>query len=755
MDMSMTMPTATATATATGATPSSTMDMSGMSGMSGHDPAMPMTMDMSQMAMVFFQSVTSPLFAKAWTPAGPGAYAGTCIFLIVLATLHRVLIAVRNLVFETGPHGHRKLDPDEEEAAYMRRYGRSAGVLARIRRALHDNPFRIATETARAFSEVVVGGIGYLLPDGLHDGYSSFGCAVHEGISMGHKAEEKLFDHNVMDVDTEDSIRTAGMGRITLKGRERNFRGQEFDRYFFNRKFEEMQVVKEATTYLEILNYTDGRSLVESQALALGDDFYNFLTQEGVFAAPQVTTDVELIDGIRLIIQQDAKDEKTFSPDHISLPKDSYKTMMETFRLPLQALETSTVVGPFFWWAQHEDSEGKHLQIVFRKSDVQWVGNPRGWQMILSYSFKTRITSGFVKGTANAELGEIMSQLQGCGSPVHHPLLLPIIMLCQDLGASNDEQQKDIRRGIRDLDRVLTGNYRNVTAAASHISPGDLTLEKISQKIAGYQSKVNWKRPQAWKSVLGKIRDTAEWWWDNAENPLPALDRLHRSLLDRLLFYNVKLDGLENYAHVSLARLDNLRQVTNVLISQVESRLNAEVSIQQHLLANASKRDSASMKTLTILGAVFLPGTFLSSMFSMPFFDFQDMNGPVSKSLWIYFALLRMVLHAGTRMGADEDYEGAEAHLNRLEGQILEKIRDRTGANLTWTVAPSRRLQSRLTRSTGGEADGTVASGAAAAANTPPRWTSSRILTDISRIVPGSRHVRSAQDVELRQSSAI
>ncbi|KAK8075393.1 hypothetical protein PG997_010056, partial [Apiospora hydei] len=545
---------------------------------------------------------------------------------------------------------------------------------------------------------------------------------------------------NAMDINTDDSIRTAGMGRITLKGRERDFRGQEFDRYFFNRKFEEMQVVKEATTYLEILNYT------------------------GVFAAPEVPTGVDPVNGIRLVVQQDAKNEKTFSPGHISLPKESYKTMMDKFRLPLQALETSTVVGPFFWWAQHEDSEGKNLQMVFRKSDVQWVGNPRGWQMILSYSFKTRIMSGFVKGTANAELGEIMSQLQGCGSPVHHPLLLPIIMLCQDLGASNDEQQKDIRRGIRDLDRVLTGNYRNVTAAASHISPGDLTLENISQKIAGYQSKVNWKRPQAWKSVLGKIHDTAEWWWDNTENPPPALDRLHRSLLDRLLFYNVKLDGLENYAHVSLARLDNLRQVTNVLISQVESRLNAEVSIQQHLLANASKRDSASMKTLTILGAVFLPGTFLSSMFSMPFSIF--------KSLWIYFALLvpltilvvwiwwgvdqRMVLRVGTRLGADEDYEGAEAHLNRLEGQILEKIRVRTGANLTWTVAPSRRLQSRLTRSTGGEADGTAASDAAAAnTNTPPRWTSSRILTDISRIVPGSRHVRSAQDVELRQSSAI
>ncbi|KAK7985581.1 hypothetical protein PG996_005183 [Apiospora saccharicola] len=183
MDMSMSMPMPTATAT--GAMPSSTMD--GMSH-SGGGAAMPMTMDMSQMAMVFFQSVTSPLFAKAWTPAGPGAYAGTCIFLIVLATLHRVLIAVRNLVFVTVPPGHQKLDlTDEEEAAYRRRYGGTGAdsVLARIRRALHDNPFRMATETARAFSEVVIGGMGYLLMLAVMTMNVGYFLSVLGGIFLG------------------------------------------------------------------------------------------------------------------------------------------------------------------------------------------------------------------------------------------------------------------------------------------------------------------------------------------------------------------------------------------------------------------------------------------------------------------------------------------------------------------------------------------------------------------------------------------
>lgn len=59
-------------------------------------------------------------------------------------------------------------------------------------------------------------------------------------------------------------------------------------------------------------------------------------------------------------------------------------------------------------------------------------------------------------------------------------------------------------------------------------------------------------------------------------------------------------------------------------MAQKESKLNLEMAAQQRRLAHASKRDSTAMKTLSLLGAVFLPGTFLSSVFSMTFFDFGE-----------------------------------------------------------------------------------------------------------------------------------
>jgi len=43
----------------------------------------------------------------------------------------------------------------------------------------------------------------------------------------------------------------------------------------------------------------------------------------------------------------------------------------------------------------------------------------------------------------------------------------------------------------------------------------------------------------------------------------------------------------------------------------------------QRRIAQASKRDGNAMKRLSMLGAVFFPGTFLSSIFSMVFFSVQ------------------------------------------------------------------------------------------------------------------------------------
>ena len=60
---------------------------------------------------------------------------------------------------------------------------------------------------------------------------------------------------------------------------------------------------------------------------------------------------------------------------------------------------------------------------------------------------------------------------------------------------------------------------------------------------------------------------------------------------------------------------------------------------EQRKLAHASKRDSAAMKTISLLGAIFFPGAYLASVFSMTFFNFQNSGPSVSDQFWIYWAV--------------------------------------------------------------------------------------------------------------------
>jgi Mg2+ and Co2+ transporter CorA len=43
----------------------------------------------------------------------------------------------------------------------------------------------------------------------------------------------------------------------------------------------------------------------------------------------------------------------------------------------------------------------------------------------------------------------------------------------------------------------------------------------------------------------------------------------------------------------------------------------------QRRIAQASKKDGNALKRLSMMGAVFLPGTFIASLFSMVFFNFH------------------------------------------------------------------------------------------------------------------------------------
>lgn len=64
-------------------------------------------------------------------------------------------------------------------------------------------------------------------------------------------------------------------------------------------------------------------------------------------------------------MQKNAKDKDTFTPKVISLPKDSYEDMVRALKLPFRGIETTSVVGPFFWSSFDQDDDDPHLRAFF------------------------------------------------------------------------------------------------------------------------------------------------------------------------------------------------------------------------------------------------------------------------------------------------------------------------------------------------------------------------------------------------------
>lgn len=61
-------------------------------------------------------------------------------------------------------------------------------------------------------------------------------------------------------------------------------------------------------------------------------------------------------------VQKNAMDKETFMPKVLSLSKDSYEEMVRVMRLPFRGIETTSIVGPFFWSALDQDDEDPHLR---------------------------------------------------------------------------------------------------------------------------------------------------------------------------------------------------------------------------------------------------------------------------------------------------------------------------------------------------------------------------------------------------------
>lgn len=131
------------------------------------------------MSMTFFSSTTTPLYSSMWTPSSIGAYAGTCIFLILLAVVFRCLLAVRSwreeawmdaefnrryvTVAGKSPKSERVSQDSDAKRMVLSENGVEEDVMIVKKRGASKRPWRFSVDPVRAVMDTVVIGVGYLL----------------------------------------------------------------------------------------------------------------------------------------------------------------------------------------------------------------------------------------------------------------------------------------------------------------------------------------------------------------------------------------------------------------------------------------------------------------------------------------------------------------------------------------------------------------------------------------------------------------
>ncbi|KAJ5085299.1 hypothetical protein N7532_010070, partial [Penicillium argentinense] len=92
------------------------------------------------------------------------------------------------------------------------------------------------------------------------------------------------------------------------------------------------------------------------------------------------------------------------------------------------------------------------------------------------------------------------------------------------------------------------------------------------------------------------------------------------------------LNSLRHRSISNEKRLQNEIQLAFNTVAQHDASVTVKIS-------QAMMSDNTALKTLAFVTFIFLPPTFISSIFSMAFFDFSPDSGfTVSKDMWIYWA---------------------------------------------------------------------------------------------------------------------
>ena len=260
--------------------------------------------------------------------------------------------------------------------------------------------------------------------------------------------------------------------------------------------------------------------------------------------------------------------------------------------------------------------------------------------------------SGIAEDESATQSGQIRALIKATPTFWAHPLLLPTILLKVYMNRSEafawtlDDQVVALEESIG---VTFAGRLRRKRPAASDniILPTRSDMRQLTMgthttltEIIFFCRVVTFSRDCA--AYLSKLND--ELGPRILAQRRASFSHTARELQGTARYMESSSNSMQGFCATLKERVLSQIQVLYSVTAQTDNRLSARIAV-------SSGRDSTAMKTLAFITALFLPGTYVATLFSMSMFEWNASSSPSSPSsssssspilsskFWIYWAI--------------------------------------------------------------------------------------------------------------------
>ncbi|KAH8751297.1 hypothetical protein F5883DRAFT_578091 [Diaporthe sp. PMI_573] len=302
---------------------------------------------------------------------------------------------------------------------------------------------------------------------------------------------------------------------------------------------------------------------------------------------------------------------------------------------------------------RHPDS-GQELQIYNCRSSAEW---KEDMALSVTYSHDTQSTKAVLYGCTESTREWIIHRLKSCNYVVYHPLAIPALF-CDIERNRQFELVDPITNKLSDRALKIakpqppgSPSLRLTRSNTTTWAQGTEAKEDSEDLMSLWLEASDLKRGlQTWKHELEKLivysdelaQDRLRRGSEGSEDPeqrhfIEAGRRIRQQLLELNGEYDQKIrqctDIIEGMVLAAQLEWNN--------IGQEDTRTNLNISGTNIAIAKATQADSRQMRSISVLTMVFLPATFVATVFSMTFFNWSPEQDEkiLSPWFWIYVVI--------------------------------------------------------------------------------------------------------------------